>query len=118
MRISRREFAYGLTGIAIGAAAANPPVIRERRVYVPGSALPPPEILHRNGIRPVSVERTPTGTAYLIPFASLEARVNAWDGFNADEDWCAIRDAGNVALKEIRVYPCLYPGGKIFEMSL
>jgi len=115
MRISRREFACAMTGIAAAAAsAAQPPAIHERRIYATGSALPTLEILRRNGIRPLSVERTPGGTAYLIPFASLEARVQAWDRCNADEDWCAIRDAGKVALKEIRVYPA----GKIFEMSL
>ena len=110
MRITRREFAYGVAGTALAAAAAEPPLIYERRVYAKGSTLPPPEILRRHGIRPVSVK----GTEYLIPFASLEARTRVWDRFNNDEDWCTIRDAGSVALKEISVYP----GGKIFEMSL
>ena len=109
MRITRREFAYGIAGTAFAAASAQP-AIHERRVYVPGSTLPPPEILSRHGIRPLSVK----GAEYLIPFASLEARTRAWDRFNNDEDWCAMRDAGSVTLKEIRVYP----GGKIFEMSL
>jgi hypothetical protein len=115
MRISRREFACGLTGIATAAATFEPLLVNERRVYAPGSALPPVEGLRRNGIRAVSVEQTQRGTAYQILFESLEARVTAWDRFNADEAWCAIRDAGHVALSEIRVS---YPGGKIFEMSL
>jgi hypothetical protein len=51
---------------------------------------------------------------YSISFASVEARVQAWDRFNADPDWCALRDGGNVALQEIQVYPA----GKIFEISL
>src|ERR1019366_1223099 len=110
MRITRREFAYGIAGTALAATAAEPPLIYERRVYAPGSTLPPPEILGRHGIRPVSVK----GTEYLIPFASLEARTRAWDRFNTDDVWCEMRDAGSVALKEISVYP----GGKIFEMSL
>lgn len=110
MRITRRAFAYGIVATTVAATAAQPPFIHERRVYSPGSTLPPLEILNRHGIRPLSVK----GTEYLIPFASLEARARAWDGFNSDQDWCAIRDAGNVALQEIRVYP----GGKIFEMSL
>jgi hypothetical protein len=110
MRITRREFAYGIAGAAVAATAAQPPQIYERRIYAPGSAHPPLEILRRHGIRPVSVK----GAEYLIPFASLEARNRAWDRFNTDQDWCAIRDAGGVALKEISVYP----GGKIFEMSL
>ncbi len=110
MRITRREFAYGIAGTAIAATAAQPPLIYERRVYAPGSALPPREILSRHGIRPLSVK----GAEYVIPFVSLEARTRAWDRFNNDDDWCAMRDAGSVALQEIRVYP----GGKIFEMSL
>jgi hypothetical protein len=110
MRITRREFAYGIAGTALTATAAGPPFIYERRVYAPGSTLPPAEILSRHGIRPVSVK----GTEYLIPFASLEARTRAWDRFNTDDFWCALRDRGSVTLKEIRVYP----GGKIFEMSL
>jgi len=51
---------------------------------------------------------------YSISFASVEARVQAWDRFNADPDWCAFRDGGSVALREIKVYPA----GKIFEISL
>jgi hypothetical protein len=112
MRISRRAFACGVAGIA--AAAFEAPVINERRVYAPGSTKPPLEILRRNGILPVSVKQTQDGTVYLIAFKSPEARVRAWDRFNADDAWCAIRDAGTVALEEISVYP----GGKIFEMSL
>ncbi len=88
--------------------------IIERRIYAPGSVLPPREVLHRHGIRPVSVKRRPNGTVYSIPFASIEARVKAWDRFNADEEWCALRDAGTVALQGVRIYPA----GKIFEISL
>jgi hypothetical protein len=101
MRITRREFAYGIAGTAVAATAAPAPLISERRVYAPGSVLPPLEILWRHGIQPVSV----TGGEYLIPFASLEARARAWDRFNTDDVWCAMRDAGSVTLKEIQVYP-------------
>jgi hypothetical protein len=126
MRISRRQFACGLAGVASlgsGAAAAatfdsNTAVWWERRVYSPGSALPPLKVLHRNRIRPVSMARTAEGAVYLIAFATLEARVKAWDRFNNDEEWYPIRDAGNIALQEIRVYAGSYPGGKIFEISL
>jgi hypothetical protein len=110
MRITRREFAYGIAGSALAATAAQPALIYERRVYAEGSVLPPLEILSRHGIRPASVK----GTEYLIPFASLEARTRAWDRFNTDDVWCARRPRGTVALKEIQIYP----GGKIFEMSL
>ena len=90
MRITRREFAYSIAGTALTAAAAEPTLIYERRVYASRSTLPPPEILSRHGIRPLSVK----GAEYLITFASLEARTRAWDRFNTDENWCAIRDAG------------------------
>jgi hypothetical protein len=109
MRLSRREFAYAVAGTAVAATTAQP-LIYERRVYAPGSILPPAEILRRHGIRPESIQ----GSEYLIPFPSLEARTRAWDRFNTDEDWGAIRDAGEVTLKEMQVYP----GGKIFEISL
>ena len=117
MRISRRQFACGLAGVpglasgaaAAGSVTARPPGvverrIIERRVYALGSVLPPREVLQRHGIHPLSVERRQNGTAYSISFASVEARVKAWDRFNADEEWCAIRDAGTVALQEIRVH--------------
>ena len=109
MRVTRREFAFGIVGTALAATAAEP-LICERRVYAHGSTLPPPEILSRHGIRPLSIK----GTEYLIPFASLEARTRAWDRFNTDDVWCALRDRGSVTLKEVQIYP----GGKIFEMSL
>lgn len=115
MRTSRREFAWGIAGVAaLGSATARLPIIVERRTYAHGSVLPPLKILRRNGIRPGSITRSDDGTHYLIVFDTLEARTKAWDRFNSDEDWCAIRNAGTVALEEVQVYP----GGKIFEMSL
>ena len=94
----------GATCVSGGVAALGAQRIWERRVYEHGSALPPRENLQRSGIRPVSIERTKDGTVYLIPFATLEARAKAWDRFNTGEDWCTIRDAGGVLLREIRVY--------------
>jgi hypothetical protein len=105
MRISRRQFAYGIAGAAaLGCPTALPSGVVERRIYARGSALPSPEILRRNGIRVRSIARTEDGTVYLIAFDTLEARIKAWDRFNADEAWCAIRDEGRVALQEIRVH--------------
>jgi hypothetical protein len=120
MRISRRQFACGVAGVtALGAAASQPAVvvdrrIAERRIYALGSVLPPRELLERYGIHPLSVKQQKNGAAYAISFASVEARVKAWDRFNADPDWCALRDRGPVALREVQVYPA----GKIFEISL
>ena len=129
MRLSRRTLVLGLAGTTLAGQAATKERVSERRVYSAvgsverrvysaGSVLPAREVLDRNGIRVVSVRHTQRGTEYLIPFDSLESRCKAWDRFNSDPAWCAIRDAGNVALKEIRLYPGLYPGGKIFEISL
>ena len=125
MRIGRRQFAWGIAGAAaVGTATACPPVvvdrrvvdqsIVERRIYAHGSVLPPREVLQRHGIHPASVKRQQNGTAYAIPFDTLEARVKAWDQFNTDEDWRVMRNAGTVALREVQVYPA----GKIFEISL
>jgi hypothetical protein len=110
MRISRRQFACGIAGVAaLGSATGQPSdlfhhSIVERRIYALGSVLPPLGVLHRHGIYPESVKRQQNGTAYSISFASAEARVKAWDRFNADEVWRVIRDAGTVALREIRVH--------------
>ena len=115
MRISRRQFACGIAGVAaLGSRTARWPGIVERRIYAHGSVLPPREVLERHGIRAVSVKRQQNGTVYSVAFASIEARVKAWDRFNADEDWCVIRDGGTVALREVQIYPA----GKIFEISL
>jgi hypothetical protein len=115
MRISRRQFASGIAGVAaIGSAMARPLGIIERRIYAPGSVLPPRDVLQRHGIHPASVKRQESGTVYWISFASVEARVKAWDRFNADDDWCVIREADTVALQEVQVYPA----GKIFDISL
>ena len=55
------------------------------------------------GIRPILQKPG----AYLIPFESLKARQRAWDAFNADPDWHALREAGPVNVKEISLYRAL-----------
>jgi hypothetical protein len=113
MPISRREFALGFASAAFVLAARVRARVTERRVYGQGSALPSRELLMRNGIRPASIRRTQRGVEYLISFDSLEARARAWDRVNTDAEWCEL-SAGGVQLQELN----LYPGGKIFEMSL
>src|SRR5260370_25858088 len=73
----------------------------ERRVYAPESDVPPPTVLHRNGIRVAPLRQTQTGTEYLILFDSLESRCKAWDRFNSDPAWLTICDQSNVRLHEI-----------------
>jgi hypothetical protein len=114
MRVSRRAFGLGLAGAAVALAADGNPAVTERRVYRRGSLLPSRDLLKRAGIYLVSIRRTPNGAEYLFQFDSLAARAKAWDRFNTDSDWCAMRDAGSVRLAELEIYP----GGKIFEMSL
>jgi len=77
--------------------------IFEVRVYAdPSRAMQ--SILERHGIRPTLLKHSATGTAYLIPFESLGARQRAWDAFNTDPAWHAIRACAAVNLKEISLY--------------
>jgi len=103
MRVSRRTFALGLSAAAVAFGASPRPMVIERRVYDRRSVMPSRELLDRSGIRPASVRATLQGVEYVIPFASLEARVQAWDRFNTDPEWCTLRDAGAVQLREIAV---------------
>ena len=103
MRVSRRTFALGLSAAAVAFGASPRPMVIERRVYDRRSVMPSRELLDRSGIRPASVRATLQGVEYVIPFASLEARVQAWDRFNTDPEWCTLRDAGAVRLREIAV---------------
>jgi hypothetical protein len=61
-------------------------------------------VMERHGIRPALLESAATGTAYLFPFESLEAWQRAWDAFNADPDWHALRKVGPLTVKEISLY--------------
>ena len=120
MRLSRRKMLLGSAGVTLAgrnagtAAFTGTTAFWERRVYGPGSVLPPEEALRRSGICPAWVRLVVEGTQYVIPFDSMESRTRAWDLFNTDPAWCVIRDRGNVRLSEVAVYP----GGNIFEMSL
>ena len=107
MIVSRRAFALGLTAAAVAAHAgahregtgASWPIL-ERRVYERESVMPSRRLLVRNGIVPVSIRPTAQGVEYQVAFTSLEARARAWDRFNCDPEWCALRAPGNVRLRE------------------
>jgi hypothetical protein len=124
--VSRRQFAHVLAGsaavFAIGGpialdAIAAPQLPRRLLVHGLSTAAGLFElrvygshpcamraILERHGIRPVLQKHSAIGTASLIPFESLEARQRAWDAFNADPDWHALRAGGQVNVKEISLY--------------
>jgi hypothetical protein len=121
-QLSRRQFAHVLAGsgavFAIGGPLALDAIAAPQlplRLLVHGLSTPAglfelrvydshPRAMHavmeRHGIRPVLQKRG----AYLIPFESLEARQRAWDAFNADPDWDALRATGPVNVKEISLY--------------
>ena len=124
--VSRRQFAQVLAGSAAVFAMGGPVALDAivaprlpRRLLVHGLSTAAglfelrvygshpramPAILKRHGIRPAWREHSTIGTAYLIPFESLEARQRAWDAFNADPDWHALRAGAHVNLKEISLY--------------
>ncbi len=108
--MNRREF-LAVTGAATLIRSSE---VYERRVYLPGSVLPPLRVLKRNGI--TLVRRT--GNEYTFQFTSLEERIRAWDCFNSDPDWCALRERGQVSIESIKIERRDQPGGNIFEMSL
>jgi len=126
--VSRRQFARLLAGFTAASALPKPhgivldafagprlphrlivhnidprPAIFELRVYAwhPHAMQ---AVLERHGIRPVLREPGAAGTAYLFPFESLEARQRAWDAFNADQDWHALRVGSQVNVREISLY--------------
>ena len=142
-QVSRRQFAQMLAGsaaiFAIGGPIALDAIVAPqlpRRLLVHGLSTAAglfesrvygshpramPAILERHGIRPALREHGASGTAYLIPFESLEVRQRAWDAFNADPDWHVLRAGGQINVREISLYRLAgrsYPGGKIFAMSL
>jgi NIPSNAP len=126
-QVNRRQFARILAGFAAASALAKPRCIAldafaasrlpqsliihnvdqaaifELRVYA-AHPRAMPAVLERHGIRPAVREQSATGIAYLIPFESLQARQRAWDAFNADPDWHAMRASGPVNLNEISLY--------------
>jgi hypothetical protein len=91
-------------GVALAANASAREFVMERRVYTRGSVLPPDQLLRRNGLNATRIESA-EGTIYQFRFASLEARAKAWDRFNADPQWCVLRDSGSVRMSELSVAP-------------
>lgn len=108
MGVERRTFLAALGGIPAAAAvphtvleafaAAHMPQrlviwrqvtsgIVERRAYASPTLHPLMQtIFARVGIRPLQCS-TRNGLVYLIPFAGLTERAQAWDAFNADPEW-------------------------------
>ena len=76
-------------------------IVVERRVYDRAGAVPPASLLRRCGIHSFHRHDRLSRVTFLMRFASPTERVHAWDRFNTDPEWCALRESGPVLLKEI-----------------
>jgi len=107
MQITRRQFAIvsGIsTGMARAAAAGGKEYARatvERRVYDRAGAVPPVSALQRCGMTHVRCRDRGTNVELAIVFRSFAERACAWDRFNSDPEWCALRESREVRLREI-----------------
>ena len=108
MDLTRRQFGK-LLGIApavispVAAFTARLEGIIERRVYDRAGAVPPEEILRRCGVHLLARENAGTDVALTIAFPSFAERVRAWDRFNSDPAWCALRTNRAVRLRELTI---------------
>jgi hypothetical protein len=75
----------------------------ERRVYDRRGAVPPVRVMRRCGIALLSSENAGTEVVLKISFPSLAERTCAWDRFNSDPEWCALRATRAVRLTEISI---------------
>jgi hypothetical protein len=113
MDVTRRHFGRTLSvaplllrpAFATSATSTNTDAVVERRVYDRAGAVPQVSILRRHGIRLVSFENTGSDVVLTVSFRSLAARVRAWDRFNSDPEWCALRESREVRLNEIAILP-------------
>ncbi len=113
MDVTRRHFGrtLGVAPLLLRPAFATPATststdaVIERRVYDRAGAVPPVSILRRCGLRLVSSENAGGDVVLTISFHSLADRVRAWDRFNSDPEWCALRESREVRLNEIAILP-------------
>ena len=98
MRISRRRFVVAVPAMGLALSAKPRERIVERRTYGAQSLLPSCELLRRNGIGEVEIQRATLGFEYVLRFQSLDARVRAWDRVNTDPEWCTLRERQPIEL--------------------
>lgn len=106
MRMSRRALilAVPMSGLARLSQPRNRAIrIVERRTYSPHSLLPSRELLLRIGMKGLAIRRTSLGVEYELRFDSLAARARAWDSFNTDPQWCALREQRSIELLGISI---------------
>jgi hypothetical protein len=113
VKVTRRQFA-GFIGVATAACGSGAGEIEatgggvreigtlvEQRVYDCAGVVPPDSVLRRCGIAKFERHAGERHVEYRIEFDSLAERTRAWDRFNCDPEWCALRAGGDVRLKEI-----------------
>jgi hypothetical protein len=118
MHVTRRYFGRMLSGLSgmtlsiapllLRPASATPTgadAVVERRVYDRAGAVPPASVMRKCGIRLVASENAGTTVVLTVSFRSLAERACVWDRFNSDPEWCALREAREVRLREIAILP-------------
>jgi hypothetical protein len=73
----------------------------ERRVYHRAGVVPPESVLRKCGLDRFHRHDGLKHVTFLMRFGSPAERTRAWDRFNADPEWCALRESGYVRLQEI-----------------
>ena len=108
MKITRRQFAVLGVAAPAGFLSANSREtsgasgqVFERRVYARSGVIPPSSVLRRAGMARFDRHEDERHVEFWIPFDSLGERTRAWDRFNCDPEWCALRARGDVRLEEI-----------------
>jgi hypothetical protein len=89
------------------APSTSTDAVVERRVYGRAGAVPPVSILRRCGMKRVASENAGSDVVLTVSFRSLAERVRAWDRFNSDPEWSALRESREVRLSEIAILPPL-----------
>ncbi len=79
----------------------SPQKIVEQRIYSAESVMPPRSLLERHGVLVEAIRKDAGRVEYVMRFDSLEARARAWDGFNSDAEWAALRQTGEVRVTDI-----------------
>ena len=107
MTFTRRQFAafLGVAPAGLFGEHAKPLCksgrILERRIYDRAGVVPPRSVLRRSGIERFARREGKRHVEFRIQFDSLGERTRAWDRFNSDPEWCALRAGGDVRLTKI-----------------
>jgi hypothetical protein len=105
--LSRRGFVCALAAapaarlMCAAQGRAERRTIAERRVYDRAGVIPPASILGRCGFGRYHRHDGAERVTFQFRFRSSLERARAWDRFNTDPEWLALREQGAVELEEI-----------------